>query len=57
MNAIRLLPLCAPIQRWTTDLPWFHGTTAADILVDREDSIAYKQLGRHPKDPTMAPVL
>jgi hypothetical protein len=31
--------------------------TAADILVDREDAIAYKQLGRHPKDPTMAPVL
>jgi hypothetical protein len=30
---------------------------AADILVDREDAIAYKQLGRRPKDPTMAPVL
>jgi hypothetical protein len=30
---------------------------AADILVDREDAIAYKQLGRRPEDPTMAPVL
>jgi hypothetical protein len=56
MNAIRLLPLCALnvgrlISRGSM------ARTAADILVDREDAIAYKQLGRHPKDPTMAPVL
>jgi hypothetical protein len=30
---------------------------AAGILVDREDAIAYKQLGRRPKNPTIAPVL
>jgi hypothetical protein len=27
---------------------------AADILVDREDAIAYKQLGKRPEEPTMA---
>jgi len=55
MSTIALLPLFAPFRRCTLGLPAAVGRVAADILVDREGAIAYKQLGWRLGDPAMTP--